>query len=423
MKNVVFTLFLAACSTTSPLPPVAEMPIMSVDWSEYKTPRKNNGPMIWSYYFYPGEGYGIIKDEYSKQPEGAKTFFEAWAIWKIRENNKDNCTDAKGNLTKFKCPFWDNGIEDTWIITKPMIDWLIQENMPIQYWVWDFESPGQPGSTAGSYWICVEEGHAEAVINDPRAPKIAAMAGIKDLSHICDFSNPESAKITNALFQVERNYLIEIEKRIHALMPNVQVSNFYWMDTIGKTHPGDHNCSMEFEGGNLIGLGAQGPEVYGVTSPEGCVQPGMVNGQVFHKTPFDELKLQLNDILNGVEAAPDKPLHPWYSPQNFYGVIGGVNNPWYKETIIHSLMMNTQVILFWNPHWPHVSEEDLARDDQHFSDIVDEVNSYIGYVDRKSLAVKMIPWDSLTVETCVMANRKKVCRITDPSGNGVWKIE
>lgn len=382
-----------------------------VSSEEFELPHPNIIPLVWSWGMYPG-GIEDSKAVYEKQPEGFKGFIDH-NIYKLLGHPEDVCKDKDGNYTKFRCPWVDAGYQLALITIQDMIEFQkINGLTHWDYWLWDYETTAI-GNPTHSYWICVTPGMKEAIAGDPRAESLLTRAGVKSFDHMCEFDHIDSKKLNAALSDIEVEYVVKLQNEIKKEFPGVKVSNYSYQLYNGSTVPPDHNCYVGVSAftPDMAMLDYQSPFLYGRSTPANCHAQ---DGTLIQSTTYHYFIVDLNFAINS-QLASDKKFHTWFGYSTFPSPIQ--SSPFYKETLIHGMLMNVDAVMFWNPYAPGYSNKE---DQQLFSTILKEVEDHVGYKDFASLISSMIPYDAPYVESCAKANNQKVCRRTHPDGSGEW---
>ena len=116
-------------------------------------------------------------------------------------------------------------------------------------------------------------------------------------------------------------------------------------------------------------------------------------------------------LLRTQTATSNVPLTPWISSPNWLQQDQGKNHALYAETVFHAGLSGAQDFLWWK----HTAQGDPAGT-QFISKLLSELDSLIGYVDRKTLTRTDVGFDDDYVLSGMEAGGKRVYRLTpDPS--------
>jgi hypothetical protein len=115
-------------------------------------------------------------------------------------------------------------------------------------------------------------------------------------------------------------------------------------------------------------------------------------------------------LLRTQTATSNVPLTPWISSPNWLQQDQGKDHALYAETVFHAALSGAQDFLWWK----YTAQGDPAGT-QYISKLLSELDSLVGYVDRKTLTRTDVGFDDRYVLSGMEAGGKRVFRLTpDP---------
>ncbi len=359
----------------------------------------------------------------ASQPKGRRIFFP-WHIensayanpyltllshWdngiQDEKNNYVMYTDFTGKVRPMMSPWFDMGIK----ASEAKWNFILDQMKKRPDCVPDYFSTENEASM--SYWIFVP-GQIEALDRDPRIAEFLKAADIPSIAYASDFGSHREAFLRMQDEFSLRAYKAFVEgmyKPIMNAFPDIQIVDYAKFYISPKYEQWDqHNWPLsslkltpELMVSNASDLNYQYMSPY-VGVPE--------QGN-FPVTPYNGFLMSLNQARAIMLSNPTKPFWAYMANRSY---LTYSTDAFYLEHFRHlSLMVNGFV--FWNAG----TKEDWDMVNKVFA----EIDPLVGFSDRKSAVEDLISWQAPQIETCGIANRKKVCRTTMPNGSGFWTVD
>lgn len=369
-----------------------------------------------------------LANRLNKHKKGERALFEwhivssSWVnpsaslLWH-RENgcrNKDGTlteyTDFNNRKRPYACPWLEVGVKASAEKWTKIMKALKKAGAKIDYFTTENEASFTP-------WGFVP-GQAQAIQDDPRFPKLAEELGYKNLVEATNFFNEREKYITMLKLFNDKTlnaFLEGVYEPIWAVYPNLRTaSSDYAKYSVGNHLVFDING---WELNRVLGpnpLPMSGTDLNYLSCAGLCARNGNEVTGPFPPTDWNQFILAMNQARAIVLANPESGFWPYIGPESFN------QNVYYKELVIHSalLMNKNSGFVYWNPQ-----EATTLEDFMSLKSIVDELDPYLSYTDRKSLVSELIPWQAEKIETCAVAKRKKVCRVVTKGQPGVWTVQ
>lgn len=350
------------------------------------------------------------------QPKGRRAIFDWDVHRKMYQNDADKLTTANGE--KFTSLWWDHGVAETVKTYDAFFKEYKAAGGKLDYFVLDSEHGVGSDIYTAEQW--------EATAKDPRFKNFLKALNMKSVKDITDVQRPVNYwAYQNYLSAQYAEQLIAVVKKYY---PNVKVSDygFAYNKYNQYTAWGEWDRSGKTPGAQGIHVGThQAPSLYGVITYLGGIE---VDGKPFGLGPFRSLMLAVNDMRSSVLSS-NVPLMPWIAWRGYVcDYVDSPNPPpyssfgktdYYQESIYHTALCNADDFLLWSAfRWQadQKVENWCNQDDLKLIDeLISELNTMIGYADRKTLVKKMSPWHAPYLLTGMTANNQSVWRLTpDP---------
>lgn len=274
-----------------------------------------------------------------------------------------------------------------------------------------------------SNWVMSGE-QVDAIFQDPRfaplqlqVPWLTAQGvkffwlqdnGHSGREHVGEF-NRLMTKVTASTFYQG------LYKPVIDAYPKVKISD-YAKFQIAEAYPSfDYNGWVQNLGDGKTDLPGSASDLNYLGCGQLCTN-GMPGVGEFPPTPWNRLILSLNQARGIYLSNPEKPFHPVLASKAWEG-FSGVSV--YEEHLMHLYAGGVDAFVFWNP-------VDISNEEQHrtIENVIIAADKYLGFSDRKTLITSSIDWKTERIETCSMANRKKVCRVTlKDQLPGFWTLD
>lgn len=141
---------------------------------------------------------------------------------------------------------------------------------------------------------------------------------------------------------------------------------------------------------------------------------GYAHGTTFKKTPFNAALAVLQRMQRATAYHDDQMIMPWVMPYTSdYSAASPTpysSTEYYKELMLQLGLCNARAFLFFN-NAVRTPELDVMGENALMSDLMDELNYFIGYSGKKSL-----------VETPVSGNTRYMLSGMKANGQNVWRI-
>lgn len=485
-KLLPLVLFLASCSSTPvvvtpPPPPIAVQEIPMIYYPAAGIDTKRFIPIQWmSLWDLYKDAYGVGKielvdnskdvlDALAKrimaQPKGRRAFFE-WHFadspyvnpeFNLIHHSGNACLNKDGKPTMYVdfnnrsrpmiCPWFDAGIKASSAKWTFLMTELKNRGVDLDYFTTENEQGYSP-------WSFVS-GQAEAIDADPRSDEIKKKLGITSIAETMNFFAHRDDFIKMAEEMYSRGYVAFVEgmyKPILAVYPNVQISDYakffigsklpngkplhvwdingwpQWNDTLTQGQMVSNGTDLNYLGGGAF-----------VTYQHGNAETGPLED-----TPWQAFVGSLNQARAISISNPNKPFWPYMAQQSW---ITWSPKELYQEHWRHLALMVTGFV-FWGPGvdrtqracdaqftapktctadelvvWIKTQDGIEASDVKILSDLFAEVDPLLSFADRKPLVDQLIGWQDKSITTCANANKKKVCRVTQSDGTGIWTVD
>ncbi len=238
----------------------------------------------------------------------------------------------------------------------------------------------------------------------------------------------------NKLRRLINDYIYEPIKTYY---PDVKFSNYG--DNAGKpwykvpSYRGVEN----YKGGNKITVGTHSTKASYVRPFTGAITwPEDFADDTYPLTSFNVFRYAQNAQRSSYLSNENHLIQSWVSFYNYGNAESDSDEqkaayvsdtPYYPELIYHIAMLNPDPFLFYGPVLGNKAtleeQMELYLDDRasNFSNLLEEINSLVGYKDRVSLVDELVSWSKPYIISGMHANGKDIYRITPDISKGVTK--
>lgn len=324
-------------------------------------------------------------------------------------------SDWWGRERTLTCPWFEGGVPGTYKKFKYIFSELKKRGVTIDY----FSTENEVGFVS---WTMVA-GQADAIQNDPRFPELEAELGFHNFADAMDrwWATAENRahmiKANNVLMnRVYKAFYNSMYKALREEFPSARVSDYAKYYTSSNFRTFDLNGWQEWnELPPIAELFTNGSDLQYLGCAQQCANDNVPEMSPFPNTLWNTFLKSLNEARAIRLSNPvGKGFWPYLAPKSFEG-----NHPYYSEHLMHlALTFNVfDGYVFWNP------DPDTTRADfDTITAAMKEIDPKLGYADRKVLTDKLIGWHDTAIESCAMANKKKICRHTEPT-KAWWIID
>src|SRR3989344_191013 len=389
----------------------------SYAWSDKDTQSFNNlVPIYWLVSYQPSSlNAQTIKTATDAMPENNKVI-ASWDVHRnLDENAEDKCKTSAGQLTSYSCPWWDNGA----IQISQQFNTIFQNYKSaggkIDFFILDYEQ--NSGGICTTNWCIgawpspITRDHYLAIQNDPRNSTLFAQLGFNNLLDVWNWQVIQSNPNAIPYYIIWNRYADKLASTyvnqatynvIQTYFPTVKGSDwayFYHKQKYPLVDLHGHNtsyCSSGLycgEGTNVGTHQSPAPQISGFGSELDSKKLDGING--YTRTPFNMARYAVNIMKIAHMSNPSVPVAPWFSARSWPGesyypnLKFLVNDDFYQEAIMHSLLAGSTNILYWNPknNFPGGASNGVSytQYNQAVSQTLNEFDALAGFNDKQTL--------------------------------------
>ena len=330
------------------------------------------------------------------------------------EDNAETGEDFN-RITSYSCPWWDNGA----IQISQQFNTIFQNYKSaggkIDFFILDYEQ--NSGGICTTNWCIgawpspITRDHYLAIQNDPRNSTLFAQLGFNNLLDVWNWQVIQSNPNAIPYYIIWNRYADKLASTyvnqatynvIQTYFPTVKGSDwayFYHKQKYPLVDLHGHNtsyCSSGLycgEGTNVGTHQSPAPQISGFGSELDSKKLDGING--YTRTPFNMARYTVNIMKIAHMSNPSVPLAPWFSAKSWPGesyypnLKFLVNDDFYEEAIMHSLLAGSTNILYWNPKnsFPGGASNGISytQDNQAVSQTLNEFDALAGFNDKQTL--------------------------------------
>jgi len=346
-----------------------------------------------------------------QKPPGLAGFF----IWGgdhnldagLFDDPADACRTPAGELTKFRGPWCNHGIEKVSTRVREYVRAFKAAGGRIDFLIVDYEN-------GLANWL-ISEDNRRAIAADPRSARLKAALGYSDFVAGTNFRTGTgylafNAEMSRAVTETLHQALFEPVREFY---PRVQGSNYDHF-IMSKEHVvPDYNGHKQWSTA-MFGTHASFPTYGGVG---GAMKfPGKLVPGVYGEKPFDVMRYTLNRVRSIRRSSP-APIKPWVGYYDF-NESAYAKSDYYQEVIYHLALCGSDGFLYWNPYPIKNLRTDIpwcsAEQDMLLNRCLEILNEKIGAEERFSVTYDAIPWDSALLVSGLRVGKKVLWRVTAP---------
>jgi hypothetical protein len=384
-------------------------------WSNKDTNHFNNLiPIYWiASYNLSSQDPQKIKSQTEQMPEGNRVI-ASWDIHRtLDENTEDRCRTSTNELTQYSCPWWDNGAQEVAGKFNTLFENYKNAGGKIDFFILDYEQI--TGGICihnwciGAYPSASAQNNYLAIQNDPRFPQMSNVLGFNNLLNVWHWQTIQSNPNAVPYYIIWNRYADKLASTyinqatynvIKSHFPNVKGSDWayhYHKLKYPLVNLHGHNlsyCSQGLYCGEGTHVGSHqspAPQIHGFGFELDSKKLDGINNYV--RTPFNMMRFSVNVMKISRLSNSNVPLAPWFSSRSWQGdniqLKYLVNDDFYQEAIMHSLLSGATNILYWNPKnsFPGGAENGISyiEDNQILSNTLKEFDSLAGFNNKQSL--------------------------------------
>lgn len=308
--------------------------------------------------------------------------------------------------------WWDLGAEKLRSVVTQLYKELKANDAVIDYVIDDFEG-------GMSMWGLKKENLAVIIADSRYESEIRPLlvergfefssTGTTELDPILQFTSNDMYQIWNGVMlrRTTDYYNKTMYEPIKQYYPNVKYSNYGFKDSLGLNKIYDTGGHKTYLYGETYKGGTHSsPVLYGglgaITKPGR--QPEGYPHEKFDATSFNTVLYSVVCMQDSITSGDGNAM-PWIPLRSASD--SDMNNEYYAELIFHLALLGSDPLLLFNP-----SSENLADDESHLSELLEEINSILGMGKKSTLVTKVTSWDSSYILSGMNADGKSVWRIT-----------
>jgi hypothetical protein len=355
-----------------------------------------------------------------RQPEGRRVMTD-WDVYRrMYRHPADQLKTAAGEA--FTAFWWEHGVEDAVRAYDRFFREFKARGGHLDFYVIDTEHGAGAEVNKPDRW--------EAVARDPRFPALLKAVGAASHAEIDGsgrvrpfgywrYSDYLASRSYARLYDTIGNHFPKVRFADYGCAYNRFADLVSWgRQTIPEGIPGRH--------GFHIGT-HQSPSLYGVVTYLGTIE---VDGRKFGLGPYRSLVYAQN-VARACRLSSEVPLMPWIAWRGYVsdfedrpaaqrppvGSFGDTDL--YQESVLHTALLSPDALLMWSAlRWRKDQDPAKYCRAEHLQlvdRLVAQVNTLIGFSDRRTRVDRMIPWHAPYVLSGATANGRSVWRLTpDP---------
>ena len=323
--------------------------------------------------------------------------------------------------------WWDAGAAETSEVVRAVLRGLATRGVTLDWLVIDLEwnvsnwSIGTCDSSDAAQ-RAREISRWNAIAEDPRTPALLAEWSSRfgvDLTRefradLCPMAyGTERYLAWNAFMQerVAAYYERAFVDVARAVFPAIRVSNYDFSHNDPAFAVPDLNGhdTMRFGRGAVVGT-HQSPACYGILDQVSTrIVPRISDTTIYARTPFNAVRLAINEYRARALARPDVPVAPWVAPADYVeaGRAPHGGTPLWAELMLHLGASAPDVLLYWNNSIAPSGDIDAA-----FESALTEVNRVVGCASRAIAVRGIAPWDAPWLVSGLSVDGRRVWRFT-----------